>query len=128
MPTLSGADCGCEVLDIGLDSFDVAKCDRSITSRGLPPGSPWIAKYALCQVREIHQVLIDECVARTAEPGKTILNIGGIARLRHLTVIYDVNASFFLLGYYSGHGVADMRRQLSAIDSLPFLFGVHDAH
>src|ERR1700730_12414995 len=81
LPPLTGADGGCKILDVDVDRLSIAECDRPVASRSLPPGSPRIAKDALCQVWEVRQVLIDERVAATAEPGKTILDVSGIARL-----------------------------------------------
>jgi hypothetical protein len=81
VPPLTGADGGCKILDVDLDRLSIAESDRPVASRGLSPGSPRIAKDALCQVWEVHQVLIDERVAGAAETGKTILDVSGVARL-----------------------------------------------
>jgi hypothetical protein len=124
---IAGADCGCKVVDVGPDRLCIVDRDRSVACGCLPPGSPWIAKDAFRQGGEVRQVLIDERVAGAAESGKPILDVGGIARLRHLAVIDDVDAGFPLPGDDCGHRFANMTRQFGAVDRLPFLLGVHHA-
>ena len=56
-----------------------------------------IAEHALRQPRELGEVLVDEGVAGAAEAVEPVLDVGGVARLRHLAVVDDVDAGLDLL-------------------------------
>ena len=88
------------------------------------PGSP---KTRLARLGKSRKVLVHEGVAGAAEAGKPILHVGGIARLRHLAVIDDVDAGIGLLSHHLGHRRAHPRRQGGALDRHSLFLGVHHA-
>ena len=87
-----------------------------------PPGSP---NTRFGQLGETGQVLVDEGIAGAAEAGEPILDVGGIARLRHLAVVDEVDAGLGLLLHHLGDRRAHARRQRRAVDRHALLLGVH---
>src|SRR5215510_5942345 len=79
---------GCfEVLRIDLGSLWVAHRNRGIAGRRLAARTPGIAENTLLQPWELGQVLVDECIAGAAKALEPVLDVSGIARLRHLPVV-----------------------------------------
>ena len=72
--------------------FRIAYGDRCVARRRLAPRAAGIAEHALGEIGEVGEVLIDEGVAGAAKAVEAILDVGRIARLRHLAVIDDVDA------------------------------------
>ena len=116
-----------EVICIDLRGFPVAHADRRVARRRLAAGTARIAENALFQPREIGQVLIDEGIAGTAEALEPILDVGRIARLRHLAIIDQVDACIGLFFDDLGDGRLHPRRQGVRVDRDAFLLGVHHA-
>ena len=85
--------------------------DRAGAGRRLAARAAGIAEHPLRQVRELRQVLIDEGVAGAGETGQPVLDIGRVARLRHLAVVDEVDAGLDLFLHHLGDGGADPRRR-----------------
>src|SRR6185295_18583291 len=83
---------GLEIIGIDLRSRPVANADRRIASRRLAAGTARIPENALLQAWEIGQVLINKGLTGAAEPFKPVLDVGGIARFRHLSVVDQIDA------------------------------------
>jgi hypothetical protein len=66
-----------------------------------------------------------ESIAASGETGQPVLDVGGVARLRHLAVVDEIDARVDLFLYHLGNGRADPGRQCGAVDRHPFLLGKH---
>ena len=117
-----------EVVDVVPRGLRVAHADRRVAPRGLPARAARVAEHALGQVRELDQVLVYESVPGSAETGETVLDIGGVAGLRHLAVVDDVDARPGLLVHDLLHRGANARAERLVIDRHALLLGVHHAH
>src|SRR5258706_11518594 len=80
------------MLDIGPRRLWIAYPDRRVARRRLAPRAAGIAEDPLGEVRKVHQVLIDEGVARAPEPGKPVLDVGRVTGFAHLAVVDQVDA------------------------------------
>ena len=116
-----------EIVDVGLRRLLVAHADRRVAGRRLAARAAGIAEHALLQLRELGEVLIDEGVAGAAEAVEPVLDVGGVARLRHFAVVDEVDAGVGLLFDHLGHRRAHARGQRRGIDRHAFLLGVHHA-
>ncbi len=105
----------------------VAHADRRVAGRSLAPRAAGIAEHALGEIGEVGEVLVDEGVAGAAEAGEPILDIGGVARLRHFAVVDDIDAGRSLLAHHLGDRRADARRERGGLDRHALLLGVHHA-
>ena len=83
--------------------------DRRVAARHLPAGAPAIAVHLLMQPGIVHQVGIRRRLALAAEAVQAVLDVGRVARLRHLAVVDDVDAGGGRLADDVGHGVANAR-------------------
>ena len=117
-----------QVVDVVLRALSVAHADRRIARRGFPARAARVAEHALGEVRKFDEVLVDEGVARTAESAEAVLDVGGVARLRHLAVVDDVHARSGLLLHDFLHRGADARAERSEIDRHALLLRIHRAH
>src|SRR5207244_5323159 len=86
------------------------------------PGSP-NTRFAW----ERREVLIDERVADAADPCEPVLDVGGIAWLRHFAVVDDIDAGCDLLAHHFGHGLPNACCKCSALDRHAFLLRIHHA-
>ena len=86
------------------------------------PGSP---NTRCASFGKVGEVLIDEGVAGAAEAVEPVLDVGGVARLRHFAVVDEVDAGIGLLPDHLGDRRAHARGQRRAIDRHAFLLGVH---
>ena len=113
-------------------SVSAARASRTVIGplqAGRPaPGSPGIAEDALGQLGEVHEVPVLERLARAAEPGQAILDVGGVARLAELAVVDHVHAGVRLLPHDLGHRGPDAGGERGAVDRHPFLPGEHRPH
>ena len=116
-----------QMCDIGLRRLGVGDRDRAGAGRCLAARPAGIAKDALRQPRKLREILIDKGVARTAKPAEAVLDIGRIARLRHLAVIDEVDAGMRLFPDDLRNRVADARLERRAVDRHAFLLGEHRA-
>ena len=117
-----------QILDVGLCSVRVLHADGCVASRCLAARTNGVAENPLGQVGKVHEVLVDESVPGTAEPSKTVFDIGRVARLRHLPIIDNVDAKLDLLAYDVRHGAADAGGKRRAVDRYTFFLCVHDPH
>src|SRR6266849_4139231 len=117
-----------QVLDVIPRALGVAHADRRIAPRGLPARAARVAEHALGEVRELDQVLIYESVPGAAEAGEAVLDVGGVAGLRHLAVVDDVDARPGLPAHDLLHRGANARAKRLVIDRHALLLGVHHAH
>ena len=124
---LHAAERGFQVFGVGDRRLPVAHADRRVAGRRLAARAARIAEHALLQPREIGEVLVDEGVAGAAETVEPVLDVGGIARLRHFPVIDEVDAGRRLLLHHLRHGGAHARGQSLRLDRDAFLLGVHHA-
>jgi hypothetical protein len=81
-----------QVVDVGERRGRVADPDRAGAGGRSAAGPAGIAKHPHRQVRELTQVLIDEGIAAAGETGQSVLNVGGIAGLRHLAIVDEIDA------------------------------------
>src|SRR5262249_20731034 len=105
----------------------VAHRDRRVAGRRLAPRAAGIAEHALFQAREVGQVLVNKSVAGAAEAGEPVLDVGGVAWLRHLAVVNEIDAGFDLLRHHLGHRRAHARGERDRIDRHAFFLGEHHA-
>jgi len=105
----------------------VAHADRRVAGWRLAAGAAGVAENALFQAREIGKVLIDERVAGSAKSVEPILDIRGVARLRHFAVVDQVNARLGLLLHDFGHGCPYAGGKSLCIDRHALFLGVHHA-
>jgi hypothetical protein len=120
-------DCGVEIVGIGLRRAGIAHADRRIAGRRLAARTAGIAEHALGERRKIGEVLVDESVAGAAEARQPVLHVGGVARLRHFTVVDDIDAGGDLLLHHLGDGGAHARGERGGVNRLASLLGVHHA-
>src|SRR6266568_2289565 len=113
------------MLDIGRGCPWIAHPDRRIARRRLAPRAAGIAEDTLGEVREVHQVLIDESVARASEPGKPVLDVGRITWFAHFAVVDHVDAGISLLADHILDRRSDARGQRFRVDRYALLPGVH---
>ncbi len=117
-----------EVAHVGLGSPRVANADRRVASGRLAPRAPRVAEHPLGEVRKRRQVLVDECVAGTAETGKSVLDVRRVARLAHFAVVDDIDTGLGLLAHdlfdRRGHAV----RERGRVDRYTLLLCVHRAN
>ena len=116
---------GLEIVDIGLGRIGVADGDGSVAGGRLAPRASGVAEDALGEVGELGEILVDEGVARAAEAHEPVLDVGGIARLRHFAVVDDVDAGIDLLAHHLSHRCAHARGERVALDRHALLLGVH---
>ena len=119
------ADRQAQVLDVASHCVRVGDRDRSVAGGRLSARSAGIAEHALRHVGEIDQIGVNERISRPAEPRQTVLDIGRVARLRHLPVVDDVDAGLALLVHDSSDGSADERVQGVKVNRLALFPGVH---
>ena len=67
-------------------------------------------------------------MALAAEPVEPVLDVGGVARLRHLAVIDDVDPGLRLLRDDLGDRSGDARAERGGIDRHALLLGEHHPH
>ena len=120
-----GRERGLEIVDVGARRRRIAHADRSVAGRRLAARSAGIAEHALGEIGEVGEILVHEGVAGAAEAGEPVLDVGGIARLRHLAVVDEIDAGLDLLAHHLGDRRAHARRQRRAIDRHALLLGVH---
>ena len=108
-----------EVGRIGLGRARVAHADRRVAGRRLAPRAAGIAEHPLREVGEVGEVLIDEGVAGAAEAVEPVLDVGGVARLRHLAVIDDVDPGIGLAPDDAGDRLGDPRAERRASTGTP---------
>ena len=122
------AERGLEIVDVGRARPRASRTLIGALQAGVlrreRPGSP---NTRLRQAREVGEVLVDEGVAGAAEAGEPVLDVGGVARLRHLAVVDDVDAGLDLLLDDLGHRRAHARGERRRIDRHALLLGVHHA-
>jgi hypothetical protein len=94
---------------IGLRSLLVPHADRRVAGGRLAARAAWIAEHAFFQAGEVGKILIHERIARAAESVEPVLDVGGIARLRQLAVIDQVDAGVGLFADDFGHRRAHAR-------------------
>src|SRR5204862_8173286 len=87
---------GLEIIDVGPRRCGITHADRRVAGRGLAPRPAGIAEYALRELREFGEVLIDEGVAGAAEAVEPVLYVGGVARLRQFAVIDEIDTGIGL--------------------------------
>src|SRR6516165_12298250 len=102
---------GFQVVDVGEWCRRVADPDRAGAGGRSAPRSAGIAEHPLRQVRELGQVLIDKGIAAAAETGQPVLDVGGVARFRHLAIVDEIDTCLDLLLHHLGDGGADPCRQ-----------------
>ena len=114
---------------VGVDDgrLRVAQADRRVAGRRLAARAAGIAEHALFQQRELGQVLIDEGVAGAAEAVEPVLDVGGVARLRHLAVIDQVDAGRRLFLHHLGHRRPHPLGQGAGVHRHACLLGMHGA-
>ena len=112
---------------VGIDDWRlaVAHRNRRVAGRRLAPRAAGIAEHLFLKCREFVDVLIDEGVAGAAEAVEPVLDIGGVARLRHLAVIDQVDAGGGLLADEFRDRGFDPRGKRHRVDRNAFLLGVH---
>src|SRR5437764_337453 len=85
-----------QIFDVDLCCVWVLHSDGSVAGGSFAAGTAGVAKNTLGEVGKLNEVLIDESVSGTAEPGKPVLDVGCVARLRHLPVIDEINSKLDL--------------------------------
>jgi hypothetical protein len=103
----------------------VPNADRGITRRCLAAGTARIAENAFFEPREIRQILIDEGITGAAEPVEPVLDVGGVARLRHFSIVDQIDARIGLFSDDLGDRRFHPCRQGICVHGDTFLFGVH---
>ena len=121
------ASAALQIGDVPLRGAGVAHADRAVAGRRLAARAAGIAEDLPGQRREVDEVLVDEAVAGAAEARQPVLDVGGVARLRHLAVVDDVDAGLDLLADDLGHRRADRARRAPRLDRHAFLLGEHHA-
>ena len=116
-----------EVGDVRHRRVPVAHADRPVAGRRLAPRAAGIAEHAPLEPRELGEVLVDERVAGAAEAREPVLDVGGVARLRHLAVVDEVDAGLDLLPHDLGHRLAHALAECGRLDRHALLLGVHGA-
>ena len=86
-----------EIVGIGLRRLLVPHADRRVAGGRLAARAARIAEHAFFQAREVGKILVHERIARAAESVEPVLDVGGVARLRQLAVIDQVDAGIGLL-------------------------------
>jgi NAD(P)-dependent dehydrogenase (short-subunit alcohol dehydrogenase family) len=81
-----------QIIDIAAHAVRVGDCDGTVARGSLPARSSRIPKDAFSHIGEADEVLIDERVAQPSESGQAVLDVGRVARLRHFSVVDDVQA------------------------------------
>src|SRR6202035_2221436 len=99
--------------------------DRAGAGRCLSPRPSGVAEHAFRHARKLREILIDETVARAAETRQAIFDISCIARLRHLSVVDDVDAGLPLPADDLTDCTLDARVQGVLVDRLSLLFRIH---
>src|SRR5258708_29174486 len=66
-----------------------------------------------------------ESIPGAAETREAILHVGGVAGLRHLAVVHDIDSRPGLLVHDVLHSRADARSECSVIDRHALFLGVH---
>ena len=110
-----------EVVGVGLRRLLVAHSDRGIAGRRLAARAARIAEYALFQTRKVGEVLIDEGIAGAAKAIEPILDVGGVARLRHFAVVDQINARISLFFDHLGDRGFHARSERDSVDRYAFL-------
>ena len=67
-------------------------------------------------------------MALAAEPVEPVLDVGGVARLRHLAVVDDVDTGIGLVTDDIGHRLGDTGAEGGCLDRHALLLGEHGAH
>ncbi len=116
-----------QVVHVGLGRTRIADGDGAGTGRRLPSRPAGIAEHPLGHLGEVHQVLVLQRLARAAEPGQPVLDVGRVARLADLAVVDDRDAGVDLLADDLGHRRPDARAQGGAVHRDPLFPGKHSA-
>ena len=112
----------------GFGRAAVAHGDRAVAGRRLAARAARVTEHALGELRELGEVLVDEGVAGAAEAVEAVFDVRGVAWLRHLAVVDEVDAGRHLPAHHLGHCRAYPGRQRAALDGHALLLGVHHAH
>jgi len=72
----------------------VPDADRRVAGRGLAVLAPRVSRHAGLGARKVLEVLEDVARARAAEAVQPVLDVGGVAQLRPLAVVDDVDAGW----------------------------------
>src|SRR5262247_2441034 len=121
IPALAIASYSCRIASA------IANRDRRVAGRRLSPRAAGVAEHALLEAREVGKVLIHEGIAGAAEAREPVLDISGVAWLRHLAVIDKIDAGLDLLRHDLVHRRAHALGERDRIDRHAFLLGEHHA-
>ena len=116
-----------EVLHVGLGRARSRTPIGPVQAGVLRRDAARIAEHALGHLREVHQVAVLQRMARAAEAGQPVLDVGRVARLAHLTVVDDGDAGLHLLPHGFGHRGADAGPEGRRVDGHAFLLREHHA-
>ena len=116
---------GLQMVDIRLRRLRIAHTDSRVARRRLSARAAGIAEDAFGEIGEGDQILIDEGVPGTAEPGQPILDVRRVARLAHLAVVDHVDAGFGLLAHDLLDSGCDALGKRSRVDRHALFPGVH---
>ncbi len=117
-----------QVLNILLYRRSIANGNRRIARRALAPRTPGVPEHTPGNFRETNEVLVDERVARPAESVQPVLDVRGIARLRQLAIVHDVDSAGDLLLHHLPDGRANSSCQGRGIDRQALLLCKHHLH